>query len=98
MIQGTGADLVSRERAAAELAFPRWDKARKVVDELIDLSLNYRQSWHPGGSRSKVHLLIATLLSGAMHWDLLRPWRPFQDRFVLPPVTPCRSPTPRSSC
>ena len=50
---------------------------------MIDLSLNYRQSGHPGGSRSKVHILVATLLSGAMRWDLLRPWRPFQDRFVL---------------
>src|SRR5262245_47515976 len=50
---------------------------------MIDLMLNYRQSGHPGGSRSKVHLMLATLLSGAMRWDVLRPWRPFQDRFVL---------------
>jgi transketolase len=74
---------VTRAYRRAEPAFGQWDKARKIVDELIDLSLNYRQSGHPGGSRSKVHLLLATLLSGAMSWDLLRPWRPFQDRFVL---------------
>ncbi len=69
--------------AEAERVFPLWEKTKDVVDELIDLSLNYRQSGHPGGSRSKVHLLLATLLSGAMRWDILRPWRPFQDRFVL---------------
>jgi transketolase len=77
------ADEVPRDLAGARTAFPHWEKARKVVDELIDLSLNYRQSGHPGGSRSKVHMLLATMLSGAMRWDLLRPWRPFQDRFVL---------------
>ena len=56
---------------------------RDLIDEMIDLSLNYRQSGHPGGSRSKVHVLVASLLSGAIRWDLLRPWRSFQDRFVL---------------
>ncbi|MBI2983230.1 MAG: transketolase [Chloroflexi bacterium] len=56
---------------------------KDVVDELIDLTVNYRQSGHPGGSRSKVHLLLALLLSGAMRWDLLRPWRRFSDRLVL---------------
>ena len=37
---------------------------RQSVDEFIDLSLNYRQSGHPGGSRSKVHLLLALMLAG----------------------------------
>ena len=55
---------------------------KDVVDECIDLTLNYRQSGHPGGSRSKVHMFLA-LLSGAMRWDILRPWRRFGDRFVL---------------
>ena len=63
--------------------FGRWELVKDVIDEMIDLSLNYRQSGHPGGARSKVHMLVATMLSGAMRWDLLRPWRPFQDRFVL---------------
>jgi transketolase len=57
--------------------------AKDLVDEMIDLMLDHRQSGHPGGSRSKVHLLLATLLSGAMRWDVLRPWRPLSDRFVL---------------
>jgi transketolase len=67
----------------SEPAFQHWEIIKDLIDETIDLTLNYRQSGHPGGSRSKVHLFVSTLLSGAMHWDLLRPWRPFSDRFVL---------------
>ncbi len=79
----TVASDVERLQQSARDAFPHWEKAKDLVDELIDLELNYRQSGHPGGSRSKVHMLLALLLSGAMKWDLLRPWRPFGDRFVL---------------
>ncbi len=64
-------------------SFAHWEVLKDLVDEMIDLSLNYRQSGHPGGSRSKVHLLVATMLSGAMRWDIQRPWRRFGDRFVL---------------
>jgi len=64
-------------------SFDDWDLVREVIDEAIDLALNYRQSGHPGGSRSKVHLFLSLLLSGAMRWDIRRPWRPFADRFVL---------------
>jgi transketolase len=67
----------------AEPQFERWDAIREIIDEAIDLALNYRQSGHPGGSRSKVHLFLALLLSGAMRWDIRKPWRPFADRFVL---------------
>lgn len=63
--------------------FAAWETLKDVVDELIDLSLNYRQSGHPGGSRSKAHMLLALMLSGAMRWDLLRPWRRFADRLIL---------------
>ncbi len=69
--------------AAAEASFADWEVVKDVVDEFIDLALNYRQSGHPGGSRSKVHLLLATMLSGAMRWDIRRPWLPYADRFVL---------------
>ncbi|MCC6618353.1 MAG: transketolase [Chloroflexi bacterium] len=69
------------ERASA--SFEDWDLLRDVIDEAIDLTLNYRQSGHPGGSRSKVHLFVSLLLSGAMRWDIRRPWLPFADRFVL---------------
>src|SRR5271156_1873111 len=74
---------VGRLLAAAEADFARYEVIKDLVDQCIDLSLNYRQSGHPGGSRSKVHMLVALLLSGAMRWDLLRPWRRFGDRFVL---------------
>jgi transketolase len=79
----TVASEVERLYADSAAAFPLWEVTKDVVDEFIDLSLNYRQSGHPGGSRSKVHLLLALLLSGAMRHDLLQPWRPFGDRFIL---------------
>lgn len=67
----------------AEAEFAQWEVVKDLVDECIDLMLNYRQSGHPGGSRSKVHALLSTMLSGAMRFDLLRPWRTYGDRFVL---------------
>jgi transketolase len=69
--------------AIAERDFAHYEVLKDLVDECIDLELNYRQSGHPGGSRSKVHMLLALLLSGAMRWDIRRPWRRFGDRFVL---------------
>src|SRR3712207_153292 len=75
-----GVDALYR---AAERDFERYEIVKDVIDETIDLALNYRQSGHPGGSRSKVHLLLSLTLSGAMRWDLRRPWLPFGDRFVL---------------
>jgi transketolase len=79
---GNQAD-VARLFEAAEPDFARYELVKDLVDECIDLALNYRQSGHPGGSRSKVHMMLALLLSGAMRWDVLRPWRRFGDRFVL---------------
>jgi transketolase len=78
-----GRQQVERLLREAEHSFGRWEMIKDLIDEMIDLSLNYRQSGHPGGSRSKVHALVATMLSGAMRWDVLRPWRRFSDRFVL---------------
>ena len=40
-------------------------------------------SGHPGGSRSKVHALVVTLLSGVMRWDIRHPEKRFGDRFIL---------------
>lgn len=79
---GSGGD-VQRLYAAAEGDFPRYEVLKDIVDELLDISLNYRQSGHPGGSRSKAHMLVALMLSGAMRWDIRRPWLRFADRFVL---------------
>jgi transketolase len=77
------ADTVDGLYERATGSFEDWELVKDVIDELLDLSLNYRQSGHPGGSRSKVHLFLALLLSGAMRWDIRRPWLPFADRFVL---------------
>ena len=63
--------------------FPHWEKIKDLIDQNIDIMLNYRQSGHPGGSRSKVHALVVTLLSGAMRWDIRHPEKRFGDRFVL---------------
>ena len=63
--------------------FAKWEVIKDVVDQQIDLMLNYRQSGHPGGSRSKVHYLVSLLLSGAMRWDIRHPEKRFGDRFVL---------------
>lgn len=74
---------VSKLFAAQAAQFPHWELIKDVIDQQIDLMLNYRQSGHPGGSRSKVHFMVATLLSGAMRWDIRRPEKRFGDRFVL---------------
>ena len=58
-------------------------KDQGLVDQFIDLMLNYRQSGHPGGSRSKVHALVALTLGRRMRWDIRHPEKRFGDRFVL---------------
>src|SRR5512143_125498 len=67
----------------SEETLKHWEKTKDLVDQFIDIPLNYRQSGHPGGSRSKVHALVVTLLSGAMRWDIRHPEKRFGDRFVL---------------
>lgn len=62
---------------------PHWQKTADIIDQLIDIILNYRQSGHPGGSRSKVYPLLTTMLSGVMRWDIRNPQARFADRFVL---------------
>jgi len=63
--------------------FARWEVLKDIVDQQIDLMLNYRQSGHPGGSRAKAHYFISLLLSGAMRWDIRHPEKRFGDRFIL---------------
>ncbi|MBN1399818.1 MAG: transketolase, partial [Anaerolineae bacterium] len=63
--------------------FGYWDKTREMIDQLIDITLNYRQSGHPGGSRSKAHALLTLMLSGEMRWDIRHPEKRFADRLVL---------------
>ncbi len=63
--------------------FHHWQKVGDLIDQCIDLMLNLRQSGHPGGSRSKVPLLVASTLGAGMRWDLRHPESAFGDRFVL---------------
>ncbi len=63
--------------------FRHWEKTKDIIDQLIDMILNYRQSGHPGGSRSRVHALTATLLGDVMRWDIRHPEKRFGDRFIL---------------
>lgn len=66
-----------------ETHFPKWEKVKDMIDQCLDLTLNLRQSGHPGGSRSKIHLLVSTMLSGVMRWDIRNPEKRFSDRFIL---------------
>ncbi len=63
--------------------FKFWEITKDLIDQSIDIMLNLSQSGHPGGSRSKVHAMIVTLLSGAMRWDIRDAGKRFSDRFVL---------------
>ncbi|MCF7826828.1 MAG: transketolase [Candidatus Marinimicrobia bacterium] len=75
-----------RETVKPELApeiYPKWEKIKDMIDQLIDITLNLRQSGHPGGSRSKVHMLVALFLGGSMRWDIRNPQKRFADKFIL---------------
>ena len=63
--------------------FAHWEKTGDLIDQCIDLMLNLRQSGHPGGSRSKVPMMVATTLGAGMRWDIRHPEKRFGDRFVL---------------
>ncbi len=79
----TGLNSVPDQLKRLEPEFPYWEKTKDLIDQFIDIILNYRQSGHPGGSRSKVHMLLSTMLSGAMRFDIRHPEKRFGDRFVL---------------
>ncbi|QDU83039.1 Transketolase [Planctomycetes bacterium Pla163] len=63
--------------------FDHWKKVGDMMDQCIDLMLNLRQSGHPGGSRSKVPMLVASTLGAGMRFDIRNPQAAFGDRFVL---------------
>jgi transketolase len=75
--------LVEEKYAEVSQYFGNWEKTKDLIDNMIDVILNYRQSGHPGGSRSKVYPILTLLLSGAMRWDIRHPEKKFGDRFVL---------------
>ena len=82
MSSGSGFDLEKRVREQARY-FGYWEKLKDIIDQLLDIMLDYRQSGHPGGSRSKVQALVVLALSGMMRWDIRHPEKRFADRFVL---------------
>jgi len=63
--------------------FQHWEKIGDMVDQCIDLMLNLRQSGHPGGSRSKVPMMVAATLGAGMRWDIRHAEHPFADRYIL---------------
>lgn len=75
--------MMNRTIACTAVDRAYWEKTADLVDQFIDIPLNYRQSGHPGGSRSKVHMLLSLMLSGAMVWDIRDSDKPFGDKFVL---------------
>ena len=75
--------MAGPEQAVKGINYRYLETVADMSDQLIDIMLNYRQSGHPGGSRSKVHALVVTLLSGVMRWDIRQPEKRFGDRFVL---------------
>lgn len=68
---------------AIESQIPHWEKIGDCIAQFIDVTLNYRQSGHPGGSRSKIQAIVSLTLSGAMRWDIRNPEKRFGDKFVL---------------
>jgi transketolase len=75
--------MINERYQELEKHFVHWEKTADIIDQLIDTILNYRQSGHPGGSRSKVHAVLTLLLSGVMRWDIRHPEKRFSDRFIL---------------
>lgn len=63
--------------------YDRMDKVRLFMDQFLDIMLNRRQSGHPGGPRAKMHQMVGLMTTGAMRWDVRKPWAPLGDRFVL---------------
>ncbi|MDF1836701.1 MAG: transketolase, partial [Planctomycetota bacterium] len=63
--------------------FKKWEMIGDMIDQCVDLMLNLRQSGHPGGSRSKVPMLVASTLGAGMRWDVRHPENPLGDRHIL---------------
>jgi transketolase len=75
-------EIESRYRGL-ERNFKHWEKIKDSIDQFIDVFENYRQSGHPGGPRSKIHMMVALTLGGFMRWDIRHPEKRFGDRYVL---------------
>jgi len=76
-------NLIKGKYDEVSQSFGYWEKTKDLIDNTLDVIFNYRQSGHPGGSRSKVHALVTLLLSGTMRWDIRHPEKRYGDRFIL---------------
>jgi len=65
------------------LNFEDLEIIKDVTGQLIDFTLNLRQSGHPGGSRSKMHAFWSMVFSDYSHFDFIHPENPLSDRFIL---------------
>jgi transketolase len=65
------------------LNFEELEVIKDVTGQLIDFTLNLRQSGHPGGSRSKMHAFWSMVFSDYSHFDFIHPENPLSDRFIL---------------
>ncbi len=63
--------------------FEELEIIKDVTGQLIDFTLNLRQSGHPGGSRSKMHAFWSMVFSDYSHFDFIHPENPLSDRFIL---------------
>ena len=54
-------ELFNQDGIYFKKEFHYWDAIASMVDQSIDIALNLSQSGHPGGSRSKMPILIAAL-------------------------------------
>ena len=76
-------NLIEQKHLDLSVHFDKWEKIKDLVDQNIDLMVNFSQSGHPGGARSKVQAFIALLLCGEFRWDIRHPEKAFGDRFIL---------------
>ena len=74
---------IAQKHVELSTHFTHWEKLKDLVDQNIDLMVNFSQSGHPGGARSKVQAFIALLLCGEFRWDIRHPEKAFGDRFIL---------------
>ena len=63
--------------------FEELEVIKDVTGQLIDFTLNLRQSGHPGGSRSKMHAFWSMVFSDYSNFDFVHPENLLSDRFIL---------------
>lgn len=75
----------SVEQKYAELCphFGKWEKIKDMVDQNIDLMVNFSQSGHPGGSALQGAGVHRPTALRRLPMDIRHPEKAFGDRFIL---------------